>query len=256
MKRFVVIVTSLLIIFVFVALNYLLWDRESLVTLRESNQASIDALSRINMNLGDEKSRLLEQNSVLMEQVSELKAKVEVMEKDIQDKQSRIDEQTDFTLAMKQHLNPLPIKTAALDWINLLSKRTYGSAFMRGETDCRYWQNKWNLRTFTDYFEQNLDQIQIKLDEEQLPIIKVNPSPSTDWDINVELHALVELKENAKEDYLKQGENIFKITYTYNERIEQWLISSVTSEAAEEEPQPESEPETETSQDNESEPNN
>ena len=39
MKRFVVIITSLLIIFVFVALNYLLWDRESLVTLRESNQA-------------------------------------------------------------------------------------------------------------------------------------------------------------------------------------------------------------------------
>ena len=245
MKRFVVIVTSLLIIFVFVALNYLLWDRESLVTLRESNQASIDALSRINMNLGDEKSRLTDHNSILTEQVSELEAKVKDLEKNVLDQKNRISEQTEFILSMKMQLNPLPVETAALGWVNMLSERSFGTAFMKSETDCRYWQSKWNLRTFTDYFEGNLEQIQIKLDEEQQPNIGVNPLLSEDWYINVDVHVLVDLKDNAKEDYLKQGENILKLTYTYDERIEQWLISSVSSEAIEaQEPQePQSTPE-------------
>lgn len=238
MKRFVVIATSLLIIFVFVTLNYLLWDRESLVTLKESNQASIDVLSRINMSLGEEKNRLRDQTDNLEEQVGKLEAKMTELEEDILKQKSKINEQTEFILAMKMQLNPLPIKTAALDWVNLLSEKSYGSAFLKSEADCRYWQNEWNLSMFTNYFEQNIEQIQLMLvGDEQQPSIEIIPFPSTDWNINVKVHIQVELKENIKEDYFKQGENILELTYTYNERIEQWRISKVISEAVKAEEQ-------------------
>jgi len=243
MKRFVVIVTSLLIIFVFVALNYLLLDRESLLNLRESNQASIDALSRINMNLSEEKSRLLDQTDNLSTRVAELEAKVKTLDGIIKDQDTKINDQTEFILAMKKQINPLPVKTAAIDWINMLSVKYLGSAFMKSEENCKYWQSDWTLSMFTGYFEQNLESIQLVLTEdEQQPIIEVIPASTTDWHVNVEVHVQVKLKENAKDDYLKNGENILKLTYNYNERIEQWLISSVSSEAVEtEEPQPQAE---------------
>ena len=69
MKRFVVVVTSLFIIFVFIALNYLLWDRESLVSMGENSQASIEALGRINMALNEDKSRLEKQIEELNNQI-------------------------------------------------------------------------------------------------------------------------------------------------------------------------------------------
>lgn len=244
MKRFVVIVTSLIIIFVFVALNYLLLDRESLVNLRESNQASIDALSRINMNLSEEKSRLIDQNENLLTRISELETKVKTLEESIKEQQDKIEGQTEFILALKMHINPLPVRTAAIEWVNLLSENHIPSAFIKSEEDCMYWNNKWNLRAFTGYFEQNVESIQLILaGDDQQPIVEVTPSQSEDWYVNADVRVQVKLKENAREDYLKNGENILKLMYNYNDRIEQWLISSVSSEVVETvEPQPEAEP--------------
>ncbi|NLY19132.1 MAG: hypothetical protein GX045_09355 [Clostridiaceae bacterium] len=250
MKRFEAIVTSLLIIFVFVALNYLLLDRESLVNLRESNQASIDAISRINMNLSEEKSKLLEQNEILVTKVAELETKVETLEERIDEQQNKINEQTEFILAMKMHINPLPLKKAAIEWVNLLSENQLGTAFMKSEESCKYWKNEWNLRAFTGYFEQNVESIKLILTgDEQQPVVEVMPSSSADWYVNVEVHVEVKLKENAREDNLKNGGNILKLTYNYNERTEQWLISEVSSEVAEAEEQ---KPETETTAEKES----
>lgn len=242
MKRFVVIITSLLIIFVFVALNYLLWDRESLVTLRESNQASIDALSRINMSLGEEKTRLEEKNRTLTEQVKELERKIEELEANIEAQQGEFDSKAEFLLAMKKQLNPLPVRTAALEWIDLLYQKSYSSAFMAGESNCMYWGKAWNLRHFTEYFEKNIEKIELMLvGEEQQPVIEVVPSSTPDWNVNVSVHIQAELKENADDSLLKPGENVLNLIYTYNERVEKWLIISVTSEAVEAEEPPEEE---------------
>ncbi len=255
MKRFVVIITSLLIIFVFVALNYLLWDRESLLNLGESNQASIDALSRINMSLSEEKNRLTDQNAKLTNQVGELEARMKALEEDALEQRDTISNQSEFILALKMQINPLPVKAAAFDWVSLLFEKAYDRAFLKSEENCSYWDNQWNLRAFTNYFDQNFQQIQPKLvGEEQQPVIDVFPSRTPDFEMNVTVHIMVELKENAKDEYLEQGENILKLTYTYNDRIEQWLITSVLSEAVETpDPSPTPEPEPEPEQTEQSE---
>ena len=138
MKRFVVIITSLLIIFVFVALNYLLWDRESLVTLRESNQASIDALSRINMNLSEENSRLSRQAEEMSGQIEALNEKVKELEEHNQEQQLIIEEQKQFILNLKAHINPEPVKTEAYDWINSISDKNFDKAFLKSSALCSF----------------------------------------------------------------------------------------------------------------------
>lgn len=235
MKRFVVIITSLLIIFVFIALNYLLWDRESLVTLKESNQASIDALSRINMNLSEENSKLSRQAEEMRGQIESLNEKVMELEEQNSQQQLIIEEQKQFILALKSHINPEPVKTEAYDWINSISEKNFDKAFLKLSTSCSFWGNNWTPRMFTNYFVQNVKSIQPVLnDEDKNPVMEVIPYQTPDFNIKVVIHAQVDLTEKAQSEYLLPGENIIELDFTYNDRLEQWVITAVSSEPVEE----------------------
>lgn len=231
MKRFVVIVTSLFIIFVFIALNYLLWDRESLVNLRKSDQASIDALGRINMSLSNEKNWLEQNNDDLKNQIEELKKNIKELEANIIDQQQLIDNNTQFIIDMKHHINPEPLQLAVEEWVNLISGAKYDEAYARAASNCKFWGNIWTVRMFSDYFAQNVEQIQLILDDEtSKPMAEVIPSQTADWEMNVSVHVQAVLKEGARQDYLRQEENILRFTFVYSERLEQWLINSITAE--------------------------
>jgi cell division protein FtsB len=231
MKRFIVIITSLLIIFVFVALNYLIWDRESLVALSESNQSSIDTLTRLNMTLNQEKNRLEQQIEELNKQIEELNEKIKNIESDVRDKQLISDEKTRFIQTLKSHIDLTPLKKTMLNWVNSLSEKNYTEAYLEGGTDCSFWGNYWTMRIFSDYFEQNVDKMQVAVDEETgLAKIEVVPIKTPDWEMSVYIHVNVTLADDGIEDYLKQGANVLHLTCTYDERLEQWMITSVFSE--------------------------
>jgi len=231
MKRFVVIVTSLLIIFVFIALNYLLWDRESLVTLRESNQASIDALSRINMTLNEDKSRLEKQIEELNNQIKAGNEKTEELEAQIQSLQSDLNEKLQFISDLKTQINPAPVQNATIEWINAIAGKNYPVAFLKGESNCRFWDEIWSLKTFSDYFERNIALIEpvFEGEEQPQPVIEVTPSNTPDWEMQVLVRVNVELSENANQEYLKQGQNVIRFLYTYSARVDQWVITSIST---------------------------
>lgn len=237
MKRFVVVVTSLLIIFVFIALNYLLWDRESLVTLRESNQASIDALSRINMTLNEDKSRLEKQIEELNSQIRAGNEKTEELEAKIQSLENDLNDKLQFISILKTQVNPVPVQNATNEWINAVTGGNYASAFLKSESNCRFWDEVWSLKTFSDYFERNIALIEPVLDgeEQTQPVIEVTPSDTPDWEMQALIRVNVELLEGANQKYLKQGQNVLKFLYTYSTRVDQWVITSISTVDTEQE---------------------
>lgn len=231
MKRFVVIITSLLIIFVFIALNYLLWDRESLVTLRESNQASIDALSRINMNLSEENSKLTRQAEEMKVQIEELTEKVRELEESNLEQQLVIEEQKQFILDLKTRINPEPVIAEAIDWVNSINEKNFDKAFLKSSALCSFWGNNWTPRIFSNYFVQNVKDVQLVLNaEEPSSSIEVIPYQTPDYNVKVNLRVYVELTEKSIGEYLQQGENIIELDFTYNDRLDQWVIKAVSSE--------------------------
>jgi len=235
MKRFVVIVTSLFIIFVFIALNYLLWDRESLVKLRKADPASIDALGRINMSRSNEKNWLEQHNGELKSQIEELKKKIKELEANIINQQQLIDNNTQFIIEMKHQIDPEPLQLAAEEWVNLISGAEYEEAYARAASNCKFWGNIWTIRMFSDYFVQNVEKIQLMHNNEtKKPMVEVIPSQTADWEMNVSVHVRTVMKEGARQDYLRQEENILRFTFIYSERLEQWLINSITTEMEEE----------------------
>jgi cell division protein FtsB len=231
MKRFVVIVTSLLIIFVFIALNYLLWDRESLVTTREHNQASIDALGRINMVLNEDKNRLEKQIEELNNQIRAGNEKTEELEDKIQSLQSELNDKLQFISVLKTQIDPTPVQNSTIEWIYAIADRNYTVAFLKSESNCRFWDEAWSLKTFSDFFDGNIALIEPVLDgEEQIqPEIEVIPSDTPDWEMQVLVRVNVELSEDANQQYLNQGQNVLQFLYTYSARIDQWVITSIST---------------------------
>jgi cell division protein FtsB len=231
MKRFVVVVTSLLIIFVFIALNYLIWDRESLVTTREHNQASIDALSRINMTLNEDKNRLEKQIEELNNQIRAGNEKTEELEDKIQSLQSELNEKLQFISVLKTQVNPEPIQNTTIEWIYAIADRNYTVAFLKSESNCRFWDEVWSLKTFSDYFEKNIALIEPVFDgeEQPQPVIEAAPSDTPDWEMQVLVRVNIELSEDANQEYLKQGQNVLQFLYTYSTRVDQWVITSVST---------------------------
>jgi len=234
MKRFVVIVTSLMIIFVFIALNYLLWDRESLVTLRDSNQASIDALSRINMNLSEENSKLSRQIEEMRGQMEALNEKIKELEDINQEQQDVIGELEKFILELKSHINPQPVETEAYEWINSISGKNFDKALLKFSSTCTFWGNNWTPRMFTNYIVNNVVNIKPVINtENNKPEIEIIPYQTPDFNVKAVLRVHVDLNDGATQEYLKEGENIIELDFTYNDRLEQWTITSVSSEAVE-----------------------
>lgn len=232
MKRFVMIVTSLLIIFVFIALNYLLWDRENLVTQSESNQASIEALTRMNMTLNQEKNSLEQQISELKQQKKGLEEKIKGLESEIAAQKGITDEKVKFIQNMKEHIDTRPLEAMTLQWVSAIIDGKYSEAYLKGGTNCSFWGNSWSLRIFTDYFEQNVEQIQFVQNKESKPNINIIPIKTPDWEMSVYIRVHVTLKDGADQTYLKPGENVLHMACTYAQQLDQWVINSIFSEEA------------------------
>lgn len=234
MKRFVVVVTSLLIIFVFIALNYLLLDRESLVSIRESNQASIDALSRINLDLSEEKSKLSRQVEEMREQIENLNERINELENSNAEQQQIIDKQNKLILELKALINPEPVKNETLDLINYISEKNLDKAYLKFSSLCSFWGNNWTRRIFTNYFAHNVKDIKPVIDpENNEPAVEVVPYQTSDFNIKVTARVQVDLADKSISEYLKEGENVVEMDFTYDDMLEQWVITSITSEPVE-----------------------
>ncbi len=238
MKRFVMIITSLLIIFIFIALNYLLWDRENLVTQSESNQASIEALTRMNMTLNQEKNSLEHQIAELKLQNQGLEDTIKGLESEIAVQKSITDEKEKFIYNMKEHIDTKPLEAMALEWVNAIIERKYSEAYLKSGVNCSFWGDPWSLRIFADYFDQNVEQIQFVQNKESKPIINIIPIKTPDWEMSVYIRVHVTLREGADQSCLKPGENVLHMACTYVQQMDQWVINSIFSgEATLQEPE-------------------
>jgi hypothetical protein len=142
-----------------------------------------------------------------------------------------LNDKLQFISILKTQVNPVPVQNATNEWINAVTGGNYASAFLKSESNCRFWDEVWSLKTFSDYFERNIALIEPVLDgeEQTQPVIEVTPSDTPDWEMQALIRVNVELLEGANQKYLKQGQNVLKFLYTYSTRVDQWVITSIST---------------------------
>mgnify|MGYP005836120421 CR=1 FL=1 len=129
MKKLVLIIFSALIMTIFIALNYLLWDREKRIDMDADKMASIDTLSSQIRSLTDENRQLrvkiLEQD----DSIKSLQVKLIQADQDKNKVRNTLQQKDDVINILKQQVDIKPMEAAVRKWVDSIDKGQYEIAY-------------------------------------------------------------------------------------------------------------------------------
>lgn len=70
----------------------------------------------------------------------QLSKKIIELEETSREQQLVMDWQKEFILALKDKINPEPIKSEAIDWISSISEKQFDKAYLKSTTLCKFWE--------------------------------------------------------------------------------------------------------------------
>lgn len=232
MKKLILGMVFVLLTALFIAFNYLLWDRESrekelknLEYANASNNVSINAQKR-------EISNLEEENSSLGDKIGQLEHDKEQL---IQDKivlaserdgtEAALQERVRFINALKQYADIKVLSEPVAKWVEALNQGKYEEAY---ELEYAAVLEQDRLVSLTAYTEEMKSTIRkIELSEVKLDKLR----GSGNGDIFLEVRLNVKLAENADKvsDRYTEGINdrYVKIEYSYEKNA--FIISGINN---------------------------
>jgi hypothetical protein len=230
LKNLVLIMVFILIITVFIAFNYLLWDRENFQEINYSKTAAIDAFSKQLRNL-EERNKLLETNIVEMEkdieeinQKNELLAKqLEAKEKEIESINSKLNNKEQFIQILKNQIELSPIKDIVKDWVDKINNGDYEGAYA-----LQYGKDEVNNSVTKDKFISDYKGAVESIEIKSIELVVEKPSVNKFEDCLV-LKAIFDVKKI--EEYKGQffsGNNIRYFIFKYNTENMAWTIKEIS----------------------------
>jgi len=247
MKKFIVIMSFVLIIIIFVGLNYLLWERENrekdirgLQEASTSGNLTINALNRQLENLentlklrNDNIDKITNENNALRKDIEELKQENIRLNNMIRHKAEVINS------VYKDIQQGGPIETSIKKWAEYISSANYKEAYSIWYGNGK--EAEESLDQFTNKYKNIVNSIKIKsitpynidtnagknMDKDNIDRKIIDEYDKGDVFLLVELD--VKLAEWAvKYDLLfNQGENKKIIVLSYNAKDKKWYISDI-----------------------------
>lgn len=235
MKKFVIVMISLLVLFVFLIVNYLLWDKENLLKQRDTDKVEQDWLRG--------------QNRTLQTTVEDLEQSVEAL-KDINDEQKDkiVDLEQKVRLALQNENSNLKeiqlkheaigvyksfmsdkLKNVAIQWFARISKGKLEESYALLDKEAVLWGKSYDLANYTKMIsaiEAISAQDEVKEGSEKPFAVLYDSEPYT---IKTQIIINMSIKEAEKEKFngLETGSNTLDITFFYNKDIADWVIKSV-----------------------------
>lgn len=238
MKKFVVVMISFLVLFVFLMLNYLLWDKENLLKQRDTDKIEQDWLRG--------------QNRTLQNTVEELEQDIKALDKLNDEQRDKIvDLEQQVRLALQRendYLKELQVKDAALgdfksfmgdklsiiavQWFNDISKDRVEESFTLLDEGATLWGKIYSKEEYIKF----ISAIQaIAMQEEQketgikpLTILEDQGEP---YVIMTQIQVTVSIKEENSESFkdLVSGQNTLEVVFKYSPDTTHWEIQSVST---------------------------
>lgn len=232
MKKLVLVIVWILLIAVFIVLNYLLWDRDnkqedirSLETLNASNNSSINALGREINKLESDKKKM---EIALYDAERDLNA--------LQDKNKELDKQNQINLDIIKQKNVIiyklmekqdlkDIEASIKKWVNYIDNAKYTEAYELIRFNPLNSITSMNLEQFTENYKKSVKNMSIKSIEffgEKLPEGKRQ---------DIVFRVVLDIKKIEGIDtsiaQFTEGENERYFTMDYSSENNQWVISGI-----------------------------
>lgn len=230
MKNLVLIMVFVLIMTVFIAFNYLLWDRENFQEINLSKTAAIDAFSKQLNNL-EERNKLYEANiKSLQKDIEELTQKnnslirqLELKEDEMNSILLRLESKDKFINVLKQRIDLSPMKDIIIDWVEKLNSRDYKGAY-----ELQYGTDAENAVLSLDKFTSDYKDIVKSIEIKSMDLL-VEGSSIRDLGDCIALKVVLDVQkiEEFKGQFYN-GINIRYFIFSYNNEKETWDIVDIT----------------------------
>mgnify|MGYP000951469952 CR=1 FL=1 len=251
MKKFVVVMIAILVLFVFLMLNYLLWEKENLVKQSESDrveqdwlrgqnrtlQATVNEQEQAIKALEAEKNQLQSRINSLEEELRRINTQVESYRKDISNKGQAINSYKMLTESMLCQLT--------LEWFESISNRDYDAAWELMAPGHTVFGRQYSQEEFARFMEA-VHKISLaeKTDEEDDGSGTENDGKQdtadgfhfeilrgfgNEYEVMAELQAEVTLDGEAdgEDSGWVQGANKLRMTFLLNPDEQKWVIKAI-----------------------------
>lgn len=230
MKKFILVMVFVLLLALFIAFNYLLWDRESktaeiknLVSVNSSNDASISAQKREIAALVDEVSGLKDQIEQLERSNNQLQKDKETADAAIEQNEATLRERTDFINILKEHTDIGTLSKPIVSWAEALTQGNFEDAYNIEYAGVPEKDRPVKLSAYIDQMTSAVSKVEIT----EVKLDKLRGAGN--GEIYLFVKFTVKLAENAETHQLKfsDGENEMYVKVDYSKEEKAFIIASM-----------------------------
>lgn len=245
MKKFVLVVISIILLTILIAFNYLLWDRQNKLNSIEKLERS-EASKNASINvLGREIDRLQEENKGLNQKILSLqndysqlqKSNKELVEENISIKDNYT-KAISLLLQLSKHADKSIFIDVVSKWSDKINSKSYNEAYAMFSKDIKVDDASLDYKTFHDAFNSNPRNIKIKsvsVAEDYIDELYNNPGQIKQVDAAVPVKAVFDVSflsnnEQKSQDYVLLGRNGFNqiiFFINYSPEKNEWEISKI-----------------------------
>lgn len=231
MKKFVIVIISVIVLFAFFMLNYLVWDKENLQKQRETDKIEQDWLRGQNRILSTTVEELETSVFKLQRTAEEQRARIRSMEEESRSlrqeqiiNQKRLLDQKDALDLYKGFLTDDLIELTEA-WFYSITGNEHEQSLSFLDSEFTFWGRKYVEEDYIEFISaiEYIGMIKEAQDEEEPFVIIEGGEPQI---VEALVVANVKIKDNSKEDIteLSQGINSLEIGFSYNSLSKTWLI--------------------------------
>ncbi len=232
MKKFVIVMIAAIVLFVFLMLNYLVWDKEKLQNQRESDKIEQDWLRGQNRILSTTVNDLEQTNKKLEEEVASQKKEISDLEanlraaklkelNDLHEKQKQTEALNVFKSIMKED-----VKRVTEKWFSSITQKSYPESLTFLDKDFTLWGQSYEEKEYIDFIS-NINSISLADDsnsskEDNFTILYGGEPHVVQASLLV--NAYIAEDTQKKLPNLVNGFNTLEVGFIYNSEGKSWVI--------------------------------
>lgn len=232
MKKFILVMVFILLTALFIAFNYLLWDRESkaaeiksLENTNVSHNASISAQKREIDSLAEEVGSLSDQISQLENEKNQLIDEKNLLAADRDETKAALQERIEFINILKQYADINALSEPVKKWAEALNQGNYEEAYRLEYAGIPAKDRAVSISAYVEEMKSAIRKIEIT-------DVKVDKLRGTgNGDIYLDVRLNVKLAEEADKDSSRfsEGDNDAYIRIDYSADKKEFVIYAINN---------------------------
>lgn len=235
MKKFVIVMIAAIVLFLFLMLNYLVWDKENLQNQRESDKLEQDWLRGQNRTLSTSVNELEQANKKLeseiasqKEEISDLELKLRSARQKEANNLQEIQKQTAALNTFKSIVEE-DVKKITEKWFLSITQKSYTDSLTFLAKDFTLWDLPYEENEYIEFIS-NIQSIAIaekgnSTQEDVFTIIYGGEPHIVQANLLVDAYITEDAQKNLP--HLVNGSNTLEVGFIYNSESKTWVIMYV-----------------------------